>query len=545
MTDQTTGVLRRFGRFLWAGAAVLLLLVLLGSVALSRSSVRRSEAEAQARAESLSGSFIEEELSPDLLARDITGAASRHLTVLVQAVSRSDDRFTTVRIWRLDGALIYSTAQGDDTSVIAADDRWIGQALDGQTVSVLSSAGTNHDGLLQPDEELFQTFVPITLSDDGTVDGVVQIDQRYSSIHDQASRIWRPLQLVVFLLLIGVGAMYVRWLRRAPANLEHEPPERRHGHGRRAEDHDILARADRAEHAARETQKRLRELEVALAAAPTITQLEELDLKLRASEAEREELAATIQRLQATLSERDTDVALARDGAGSRADTKRINELIADAESKAAAAERKAAAAEMKSQEAAKRATVTAERALEMEAQVKEAEQRAADARKLAAKVDERGSGADRKFGEAERHAREAQQRAKQAAERATQADKHARELKRAAAQAEKRAVVSEQRAVVAEQRVADVERRAAETAQLVTSRDSADRKIAAKLKQTEDERDQLMARLGPFEHATTEVSATSPKGNGSRRGSQSSEAPVAHTTSSSDKRRSRARTPG
>jgi hypothetical protein len=53
------------------------------------------------------------------------------------------------------------------------------------------------------------------------------------------------------------------------------------------------------------------------------------------------------------------------------------------------------------------------------------------------------------------------------------------------------------------------------------------------------------MARLGPFEHATTEVSATSPKGNGSRRGSQSSEAPVAHTTSSSDKRRSRARTPG
>ena len=545
MTDQTTGVLRRFGRFLWAGAAVLLLLVLLGSVALSRSSVRRSEAEAQARAESLSGSFIEEELSPDLLARDITGAASRHLTVLVQAVSRSDDRFTTVRIWRLDGALIYSTAQGDDTSVIAADDRWIGQALDGQTVSVLSSAGTYHDGLQQPDEELFQTFVPITLSDDGTVDGVVQIDQRYSSIHDQASRIWRPLQLVVFLLLIGVGAMYVRWLRRAPANLEHEPPERRHGHGRRAEDHDILARADRAEHAARETQKRLRELEVALAAAPTITQLEELDLKLRASEAEREELAATIQRLQATLSERDTDVALARDGAGSRADTKRINELIADAESKAAAAERKAAAAEMKSQEAAKRAAVTAERALEMEAQVKEAEQRAADARKLAAKVDERGSGADRKFGEAERHAREAQQKAKLAAERATQAEKHARELKRAAAQAEKRAVASEQRAVVAEQRVADVERRAAETAQLVTSRDSADRKIAAKLKQTEDERDQLMARLGPLEHATTEVSATSPKGNGSGRGSRSSKAPVAQTSSSSDKRRSRARTPG
>ncbi|HEX2424001.1 MAG TPA: hypothetical protein VHN56_12745, partial [Actinomycetota bacterium] len=178
MTDQTTGVLDRYGRFLWGGAALLLLLVLLALVVLPGSSDGGSEADAQARAESLSGSFIEKELSADLLARDITGAASRHLTVLVQAVMRSDDRFTTLRIWRLDGALIYSTAQGDDTSVIAADDRWIGQALDGRTVSVLSSAGTYHDGLQRPDEEQFQTFVPITLLDDGTVDGVVQIDQR-------------------------------------------------------------------------------------------------------------------------------------------------------------------------------------------------------------------------------------------------------------------------------------------------------------------------------------------------------------------------------
>ena len=598
MTDQITGVLRRYGSFLWGASALLLLLVLLGSVVLSGSSVGGAEADAQARAESLSGSVIEKELTPNLLARDITGAADRHLTVLVQAVIMSDDRFTTVRIWRLDGALIFSTAQGDDASVIAAGDRWIGQALDGQTASVLSSAGTYHDGLKRPDEELFQTFVPITLSDDGTVDGVVQIDQRYSSIHGQAYRIWRPLQLVVFLLLIGVGVMFVRWLRRAPANLEHAPPERRVGHGRRAEDHDVLARADRAERAARKTEERLRELEAALAAAPTTAALEELDLKLRASEAEREELVATIQRLQATLSERDADVAIARDGSGSRADTKRINKLIADAESKVVAAERKAAAAEKRTQEAAKRATVTAERALEMEAQLKEAEQRAADAQKLAATVDKRGSGAQRKFGEAERHALEAQQKAKEAAERATQAEKQAGELSGTTAEAEKRAAASEQRALVAEQRVADVERRAAETAQLVTQaegrasdaeklaaqvqrraadaarraadaegraqhveqqavagrggngaagakrRDSADRRIAAKLKRTEDERDQLMARLGQLEHATTKGSATSPTGTSSRRGSRSSRAPVAQASSSSDKRRSRSRTP-
>jgi uncharacterized protein (DUF3084 family) len=122
-------------------------------------------------------------------------------------------------------------------------------------------------------------------------------------------------------------------------------------------------------------------------------------------------------------------------------------------------------------------------------------------------------------FGEAERHALQAQQRAKEAAERATQAEKQARELSERAAEAEDRAAASEQRALVAEHRVADVERRA-ETAQLVTQaagRDSADRLIAAKLKRTEDERDQLVDRLGELEHATTEP-ATSAKGKSSGR---------------------------
>ena len=577
MTDQRTGVLGRYGRYLWGGAALLLLLVLLGSVVLSGSAVGGAEVDAQARAESLSGSVIEEEVTPDLLARDIGGTAYRDLTVRVQAGILSDDRFTTVRIWRLDGALIYSTAQKDDASVVAPDDRWIAQALSGETVSVLSSAGTYHDGLKRPNEELFQTFVPINLPGDGVVDGVVQIDQRYSAIHNQAFRVWRPLQFLLLLLLIGVGVMFVRWIRQAPASEEHAlPSERRLGHGRRAEDQevrDVVARADRAERTARETKERLRELEAAVAAAPSTATataaLEELDLKLRASEAEREELTATVQRLQTTLSERAAEVTLARDGSGSRADTKRINKLIADAESKIVAAERKAAAAEKKTQEAARRATVTAERTLEMEAQLKEAEQKAADAQKFAVTVDKRGSGAEKKLGDAERHAVEAEQKAKEAAERAAQVEKQARDLADQAGEADKRAAAGEQRAAEAEQRVAateqkvaDAERRAAETAQLVTQaegrasdaeklaaqveqraadaerraadaeqraadaeqrataglpeddadgakrRDSADRRTAAELKRTEGERDQLMAKLGELERAFGEAQA-------------------------------------
>ena len=386
MTDQRMGILDRYGRFVWGGAALLLLLVLVGSVVLSGSSVAGAEQDAQVRAESLSGSVVEEELTPDLLARDIGGTAYRDLTVRVQAGILSDDRFTVVRIWRLDGALIYSTAQKDDAGVIA-DDEWIAQALEGQTVSVLSSAGTYHDGLKRPNEEMFQTFVPIRSSSDSLIDGVVQIDQRYSAIHNQAYRVWRPVQFIALALLVAVGVLFVRWLRNEQVTAEPAAQsERRVTPGRRADDlqvRDAVERADLAERLARESEKRLEELEAMVAAAPSTATataaLEELDLKLRASEAEREELAGTVHRLQATLAERDAEVALARDGsAGTRGDTKRVNKLIADAESRAVMAEKKAAAAEKKTQEAARRATVTAERALEMEAHLSEAEQRAA-----------------------------------------------------------------------------------------------------------------------------------------------------------------------
>ena len=387
MADQKMGIIDRYGRFVWGGAGLLLLLVFVGSVVLSGSSVAGAEQDAQGRAESLTGSVVEEELTPDLLARDIGGTDYRDLTVRVQAGILSDNRFTVVRIWRLDGALIYSTAQRDDAGVIVGDDQWIAQALEGQTVSVLSSAGTYHDGLKRPNEEMFQTFVPIRSSSDSLIDGVVQIDQRYSAIHSQAYRVWRPVQFIALALLVVVGVLFVRWLRNAAVTAEPAAQgERRVTPGRRADDvqvRDAVERADRAERLARESEKRLEELEAMVAAAPSTATataaLEELDLKLRASEAEREELVATVHRLQATLAERDAEVALARDGStGTRGDIKRVNKLIADAESRAVMAEKKAAAAEKKTQEAARRATVTAERALEMEAQLSEAEQRAA-----------------------------------------------------------------------------------------------------------------------------------------------------------------------
>jgi hypothetical protein len=99
MTDQTTG--SSAGRLLWAGAAVLLLLVLLGSVALPFLGRKVGGGRRQARAESLSGSFIEEELARP--------ACARHHRCRLSPPDgpgpggEPSYRFTTVGIWRLDG----------------------------------------------------------------------------------------------------------------------------------------------------------------------------------------------------------------------------------------------------------------------------------------------------------------------------------------------------------------------------------------------------------------------------------------------------------
>ena len=455
MSERETGFLGRYGRFVWGGAAALLLLALAASFMLSGSAVSSAEARAQARAENLSASVVEEQLTPDLLARDIGGTDYRDLTVRVQAGILSDERFEVVRIWRLDGALIYSTAQRDDVNGFAApDDQWIQQALGGRTVSVLSSDGTYHEGLRRPTEELFQTFVPIRLSGDA-VDGVVQMDQRYGAIHNEAMQLWRPVQVVALLLLIGAGLMLARTLRSGKTYGD-GGIERRASPGRRADDlsvRDAIDRADLAERRVRDTERRMEELEAQLAGAPSTATataaVEELDLKLRASEAEREELASTVKRLQSELVEKAAEVSLAREGsAGTRAEAKRVNKLIADAESKVVAAERKAAAAEQKSQDASKRASVSAERALELEAQLRESQRLSTDAQKLSADAGrpDPDRGVERRLAEAQRDAERevAEAELKRTKGERDQLMSKLDELERAVAEARSRAEASE-----------------------------------------------------------------------------------------------------
>ena len=138
--------------------------------------------------------IAEPELTLDLLSRDITGTAYRDLTVAVQGRILTDERIALVRIWRLDGALIYSSAQRDDVARTAArGDPAIERAFLGQTTSVGSGDAVYHEGLRRSTEELLQTFVPIRLGDPDRVDGIVEIDQRYGSRATMNSSVVLPL----------------------------------------------------------------------------------------------------------------------------------------------------------------------------------------------------------------------------------------------------------------------------------------------------------------------------------------------------------------
>lgn len=480
MSEKTSGVVSRYGRVLWGASALVLLLALVASLVLSGSSVAAAEREAQARAQDMTSSVIATELNADLLSRKIGGTASLALTVRIQADILSDDRVESVRIWAVDGSLIYSTSERYDVSeVVVTGDPVLERAFMGQTVSVASGAGMYHEGLTRPSEDLFRTFVPIRLSAAGGVEGVVEIDQRYAAIREQGLGAWRRVQMALALALVVVAILLGRAIRdhrarHAARSLDGRVAAADAGSSRsvdraidEAHDGDTPLAAAKAQEHVSELERRLREAESS--SPKLIGQIEELDLKLRASEAEREQHVAMLRQLEGVLAERDAELELARAGSdGTYADTKWMNRLIAEAEDRAAAAERKAADAEKKKEQAAERATRAAERAFEMEALLREVEARVAE-------VETKKAGAG--------------SQARETRTRRTDVEPKIAEAERVAAKAQRKARRAPEPAASAARRTHTVER-----------------KLAAALKKTEAERSSLLTKLEESERQLAEV---------------------------------------
>ena len=349
----------RPARLVWGGITLLLLVLLVGSFLLSRGSIEESEQEAERRAEALAASVLFDQLTTDTVAGDILGPEYRELIIAVQAGILSDDRVAQVRIWKTDGDLIFSTAQRDKiTEYVAQDNPQIQQAAEGETNSLTTNTTVAaRSGLEGSTEQLFETFMPLHLANELSVSGVVQIDQRYEEIRAEALSVWRPVQIAVAFLLPAAIVLLVLSIRKGD-----EPEAVTVGAPGRADAEvvvddrvlrDAEERAQAAERAARdaegrmaETEKRLREAEKAGTTPSMLSRIEELDLKLRASEAEREQYLGELQLLRTQLGERDAEVATLRKGAVASADSAIAEKAIAEAERLIAASETRAASAE-------------------------------------------------------------------------------------------------------------------------------------------------------------------------------------------------------
>lgn len=356
MSERRRRLVGRKSRYVLLGVALAMVGLLAMSFLLSDTGIEEAEANAEARAVRYAEEFLFDELTPDLASRDIVGSSYRDLLLLVQAGVLSDDRVVRVRIWKAGGDLVFSTAQRDRIEdYVAIDHPQIVQASTGVTASVAGPKFEPKGGLEGSDELLYATFVPLRLQgDDVSPFGVVEIDQRYSAIEEAAKRIWRLVQMFLILALVGFAGVSAIALRTTPgAEPAPSRPPRPARHERRRLDEEATTPSSEdavpsSEHAALEAVRK---------------RLGELELKLRAEEAEREQFAGEIQLLRAALAEKEAELARrAHEGeaAASQAETAR-SRRIAELESALAEAERRSSEADERRAAAATTERRTAE----------------------------------------------------------------------------------------------------------------------------------------------------------------------------------------
>lgn len=300
------------GRFL-AGLAIALLVVLGLSFLLSSAALDDEEAAAAERAERLTSSVVAPGLTPDLVAAEIEGTAYRDLLIRVQDGALSQGGAVAVRIWSLEGEPIFSST-GDVDRVLARNLPWLEAAAEGETVWVIAEASAGSAPGLQQGEELFETFVPLRLDDQRDPSAVVQVDRRYEVIEEEATRVWRPVQVG---LIIGLGVVVVLLgiaLPGSAAPATTTLPEEADAASSRADRtlRDADERAAAAERATREAEQRLADAERRLEEAsraevpPEImARVDELQRKLRAAERERERSADQVRKLRSELAAKE------------------------------------------------------------------------------------------------------------------------------------------------------------------------------------------------------------------------------------------------
>jgi len=377
--EKLTGAKR--SRLVWGVVLLLLAAGLALSFVFAYSAVGGQKRGAQARAVEYTTRKPLSDLLPSEVQKSIVGEPYTALLKEIAEQILSDDRVLRVRIWELEGTLIFSTDQRDRIGQAqASGNEQFEKAAASQTASVLTAEEeAPKAGLAGTTERLYVTFAPLRLVSQPKAAAVVEIDQRYAAVLAAAYRLWRPLQLGLGVLAVLALVMLVTSIRAAgqmatsrsrrsapavpapagfvgpPSAALRESEAKLWGAeeaARKAEE-----RAVSAEREKRQIAERLvaahEQLELMTAAAksakPSGRETAAEAKRLQTAEAERDRLASELQRTQSALAEREAALAEATMKAGGDAVLERqVEERIAQLEATAKGAEMRAEEAEQR-----------------------------------------------------------------------------------------------------------------------------------------------------------------------------------------------------
>jgi chromosome segregation ATPase len=559
----------RMSRVGW-GLAVL---ALAGAMALSfvfaYSSVGDQQRAAQARAVGDTTKKPLSELTAAQVSKPIQGDAYKVLLKDVRDHVMKDDRVLRVRIFNLNGQLVFSTDAGDKIGVAQIGSPQFQTGSSGGVASVITEPeAAVPSALAGSSERLYVTFAALRLQSQPKAAAVVEVDQRYSAIEAAAYQLWRPIQLgigvliLVALLMLVVSVLASRAPRRfeTPPKVGAQPGQGFAQGGSTRVQKELEKRLEAVEESLRTAEQRVaasdrekrqiaerlvsahEQLELMTAAAkspkPAKGGDEAVARRAAALEAERDRMAAEVTRLEGELEERGSAPVGEGGGTPSSADEKvqgRVAELEAaleDANAKAASLEsaarqfeeeRKVASAELdrakeeiagqkgrkvsKSKDGGSRAEAAAQAKAEERAH--QAEELTRQAEDKAREADEKLAQALERAGQAEEHARQAQERSSESDQRAGQATEQLVQANARMEQLEAGSEEVERRAAAAEQRVGQLEAVTKQAEERMTQLEGGQR-------QAEQRAAQADVRLREIEQERTKLSTELERVNGS-----------------------------
>jgi len=550
---------------------ILAVLALAGAMALSfvfaYSSVGDQQRAAQARAVADTTRKPLSDLTATLVSKPIQEDSYRALLKDVKDHVMKDDRVLRVRIFNLNGTLVFSTDAGDKIGVAKIGTPQFQTGSSGGVASIITEPeAAVPSGLAGSSERLYVTFAALRLQSQPKAAAVVEVDQRYAAIKAAAYQLWRPIQLgigvLILVALLMLVASVLAW--RAARRFKVEPqvgaqaaPGFAQGGSTRAQKElekrleavEVTLRTAEQRAAASEREKRQiaerlvsahEQLELMTAAAkspkPAKGDDEAMARRLAALEAERDRMAADVTRLGRELEERGSAPAGEGGDAPPSADENvqgRVTALeaaLADANAKAASLEsaarqfeeeREVTSAELdrakeeiaaqkgrkasKSKDAGSLTEATAQLAL-AEDKARQAEERARQAEELTRQAEDKAREADEKVAQALERDGQAEEQAKQWEEQVRQAQERASESEQRADQATEQLVQANARIEQLEADSVEIEHRAVAAEQRVGQLEAVTKQAEERMTQLEGSHRQAEQRAAQADVRLQEI---------------------------------------